>query len=419
MKKKTLLVIVMVITVCLSITLLAGCKADDVKPESTENEESSESDVSEEGEPEVVGTEDEGIPEESETEDEETGEDLKEIVLTGYREVLESLSSYESDFVLPVDVALPIDYALEDISRDGVPELLVGTSDDLNPAVRYVPVFYFDFKDRTVKMAEGYLVHGVASAGGFRGSLGIAENENGYSDLYESAWSSGSGEGETFISWLEDGTLQHEYFSSFKIGEDNDVRPETREIVWVEIANMDYLATTEMDLEALRKAQEAADSQPEESGTDTDVSGGESASDDIDALIADAQNRGLQVFEGTFLVMTGDKLAEYENMDVMLNGEWGAEMERKTTYVILELDEPQNVSGNPADGSPTHTTTTPVTHIGITWRTIDYDNDYGNGDDWYEYDGKHGIIATDLWFQSDASFPFAPRCINTELIHLD
>lgn len=402
MKKKTLGIIVLVILTCLSMVCLGACKKAEEEVTPPESEETQESETPESAE-----------IEETEDDTEASGEELKESVLLGYREVIESLVANEQKYILPFEGVMPVDYTVEDISRDGVPELLVGSSDEWNPAVRYVVVFYHDFVDGETKMAEGSMVYGVAGAGGFRGDLSIVDNEDGYIDLCESAWSSGSGAGETYMAWLENGAIQREFYSSFQIGDDSMVMPETRAISWIEVDNLDYLDSIEISLEALKKAAESEPAEPAEADS------GEEATDDTDveALIADAESRGLQILTGTFLVMNGEELAEYEDMDIMLNGEMGAERERATTYVILELDEPQNVEGSPADGSSRRTTVNPVTHVGVAWRYSDQNN--GNGDIWFDFDGKHGTIATDLWFQSDASFPFAPRCADTELILLD
>ena len=110
-----------------------------------------------------------------------------------YSEIIDNASSYDFGSV-PSNKPRTYMYALVymDSANPDIPQLLLKTEYDYN--VNTVKIFSFDKDTKQayeVQNTKG-IIEGVASAGGFRGSLTVDSDKNG---LIAVSWSSGSGSG--------------------------------------------------------------------------------------------------------------------------------------------------------------------------------------------------------------------------------
>lgn len=138
------------------------------------------------------------------------------------------------------------------------------------------------------------------------------------------------------------------------------------------------------------------------------------STEDRNALRADAEARGLQVFEGTLRIMSGTELCELEGIDPeMVMGKDAAEESR---FAVLILDEPTMVTGGYGDGSAGEQE---ATHIGVGQNVPAYTGVEDTVSQLLSYDGARVCVAGNPWFPTDVSLPLAPRMYSGELLYYD
>lgn len=118
---------------------------------------------------------------------------VKKAMYEQYSEIIDNASSYDFGSV-PSNDRRFYQYALVymDSANPDIPQLLLKT--EYNYGVNTVKIFSFDKDTKQayeVQNTKG-IIEGVASAGGFRGSLTVDKDKNG---LIAVSWSSGSGDG--------------------------------------------------------------------------------------------------------------------------------------------------------------------------------------------------------------------------------
>lgn len=118
---------------------------------------------------------------------------VKKAMYEQYSDILDNASSYDFGSV-PSNDRRFYQYALVymDSANPDIPQLLLKT--EYNYGVNTVKIFSFDKDTKQayeVQNTKG-IIEGVASAGGFRGSLTVDKDKNG---LIAVSWSSGSGDG--------------------------------------------------------------------------------------------------------------------------------------------------------------------------------------------------------------------------------
>lgn len=138
------------------------------------------------------------------------------------------------------------------------------------------------------------------------------------------------------------------------------------------------------------------------------------SNEDRNVLRADAEARGLQVFEGTLRIVSGTELCELEGIDPeMVMGKEAAE---ESTFAVLILDEPTKVAGGYGDGSAGEQE---ATHIGVGQNVPAYAGVEDTASQLLSYDGARVCVAGNPWFPTDVSLPLAPRMYSGELLYYD
>lgn len=131
--------------------------------------------------------------------------DLEKSALEQYHAIVARAGSYDYNSSDPAEPA-GYQYALVLMhTGDTVPTLLL--KQQTTESLDYVRIFQYDFKSGTVRQPEDTLMEGVASAGGYRGSLAMQADGNG---ILSFEVSSGSGESSISRITLEGDALQYE-----------------------------------------------------------------------------------------------------------------------------------------------------------------------------------------------------------------
>ena len=301
----------LLLALSLLLTVLSGCGEDDTATDQQQTEETaSES-------PEATGEPAQDAADESASESEP---DPVELALEQYRTVVGQADTYDYGSTDAPTGAYR--YALVRMDpEDAVPVLLL--EQDTTFGISSVLVFQYDTDGGTVLQTSGTLMEGVASAGGYRGSLSAAGDGNG---LLSAEYSSGTGEGWTSRVTLDGAALQSETIWEGVLGDGTDNTDEEigyLEIGWHETADLSGLDSWTPP--AAVSVQTPA-SEPEPTGT---------------ALPADGDRI---VFRGT--------LNAYSHSEVVaLQGQGDPEADRGETYYLIVLDAPQTMTVTRGDGS--------------------------------------------------------------------
>ena len=147
-----------------------------------------------------------------------------------------------------------------------------------------------------------------------------------------------------------------------------------------------------------------------ENGEDAAESESAAAEEDSTASLQEAMDearaKGLEAFEGTLYVLSGEDLLKLQDMDPNMPPDSGE-------FAVLVFDEEADVTGMSGDGSGPRTDT--ATMLGVAQYT-EYESlviDSGDLESWRAYDGQHiavAVAADDIWFPSDVSEPIGePR----------
>lgn len=297
----------------LFLTVLAGCggqENDTAADQSSQQQAEESADTS----PEVT---DETAPEPEPDPEHDTTP--MALALEQYRSIVGQADTY--DYGSVDDPTGVYRYALVRMAlEDTVPALLL--EQDTAFGISFVLVFRYDVDSGTVLQATGTLTEGVASAGGYRGSLSVAGDGNG---LLSAEFSSGTGKGSTARVTLDGASLQSETIWEGIIGDgtDNtDAEIGYLEIDWHEITDLNGL-----------------DSWTPPAVAPSQRSSGEPGLAEA-VLPADGDRI---VFQGT--------LDAYSHSEVVaLQGQGDPEADRGETYYLIVLDAPQTMNLRSGDG---------------------------------------------------------------------
>lgn len=178
-------------------------------------------------------------------------------------------------------------------------------------------VFQYNPDSDTVVLANGTLDEGVASAGGYRGTLAMSGDGIG---ILETSWFSGTGMGSIRRATVAGDILQVDTIYDGFLFDDTQPSVESLPIVWYDIT----------DLSGLDGWTPPAPAQPEPAGPEPAET----------ALPTDGDR---VVFRGT--------LNAYSHSEVVaLQGQGDPEPDRGETYYLIVLDEPQNMTLTSGDG---------------------------------------------------------------------
>ncbi|MDO5358928.1 MAG: hypothetical protein Q4E80_06090, partial [Slackia faecicanis] len=137
-------------------------------------------------------------------------------------------------------------YAFVNMNEDEIPQLLLKASGD--PAVwngiEIVRVVLYDAEEDTLVDPGHDIQIGVAGAGGYRGSLAYSAYGDG---LLHSEFSAGTGEGETKRITVDGHRVDETFVAPVSIGretaESARLQEESREITWIDVADLSALDT--------------------------------------------------------------------------------------------------------------------------------------------------------------------------------
>ena len=315
----------LLLALTLLLTALAGCggqeadtASDQPSQQQTEGQETDPAAESgkPEGEPASVPPEatDEPTPEPDPEPDSLT------LALEQYRSIAGQADTYDYGSDDPTGAYR---YALVRMAQeDTVPALLL--EQDTAFGISLVLVFQYDVGSGAVLQADGSLSEGVASAGGYRGSLSAAGDGNG---LLSAEFSSGTGAASTYRVTLDGTMLQSEAVWEGTLGDGTDTTDTEigyLEIDWHEIGDPSGLDSWTPPA-AVPSQPDTGEPEPSEAAVPTD-------GDRI-------------VFQGT--------LGAYSYSEVLaLQGQAdpnpGSDMGE--TYYLIVLDTPQTMNLRSGDG---------------------------------------------------------------------
>lgn len=144
----------------------------------------------------------------------------------------------------------------------------------------------------------------------------------------------------------------------------------------------------------------------------TDATGAASTDDERAQLRADAEARGLTVFEGTVRLMNGVELCELEGNDPEMFS--GTDVLSESSYAILMLDGEQTVQGGYGDGSTGERTSD---HVSL-GQSLPYPGVEDTASVWEPYREMRVCVAGEPWLPTDVSLPLAPRMTMGEILYV-
>lgn len=331
-----------------------------------------------------------------------------------YAKVLDKIDTYEFLPNSDPDAAFTgYQYALADMTGDDIPELIVQT----DGMVQWVRVFSADVQTNSVIAPINSLMKGARSAGGFRGSLSGSRNGE---YLFYTVLESGTGLAGTQKVTIDGSALKYENFAEYTIGETSPISEQ--EVI------LDFISTTDLSLlEQLAGGKlpdiDEADSDNVHGAADKEADEQQdtrlSEEERKQQAIEQARTAGKNVYTGTLRVMTYDEVLQWDEKPDPNPGYHG-----NTQYVILLLDEPQEISARSSGDGKIKTKTEDAISL------LEYfESEYGSDDAdrraeleaWRPYDGKPVVveISEDIWWPSDASLPLGkPRAYPTYTSHV-
>ena len=259
------------------------------------------------------------VPPESTPEPEPEPEpDPVELALNQYRTIVGQADTYDYDSA--GDPTGAYRYALVRMALENdVPALLL--EQDTTFGISYVLVFQYDTDRQSVLQADGTLMEGVGSAGGYRGNLSAAGDGNG---LLSSEFSSGSGQGSTSRVTLAGATLQSEIIWEGNIFDDTDTVVKdigSIDINWHDAAETSVLDSWTPDAEPSVSAPAEPSAEPAEPAA--------------------------PVTDGDRIVFTGT-LGSYSYAEVLalqgLSNDPNPGSDQSKIFRLIVLDTPQNMT---------------------------------------------------------------------------
>lgn len=295
--------------------------------------------------------------------------DPVELALEQYRAITGQADTYDYTGIDTNEPTGEYRYALVRMApEDGVPALLLEQGTMFG--VYHALVFRYDAEDKTVRQADGTLMEGAASAGGYRGSLSAAGDGNG---LLSTEFSSGSGLGTTSRVTLEGDTLRSEVIWEGNIFIDTDTAVE--ETGFIDINWHDVSETAALD----SWTPDAVPPQPEETQPA-----------ESDAVEADLPADGDRiVFTGTLGSYSYNEVLALQGLD-----DPNAGGDQGETYWLIVLDKPQQMALCSIENTMYEDEVSIVNVI-----------DAGELE---QYDGQRltvSIDASNTWWPSDTSLP--------------
>ena len=250
------------------------------------------------------------------------------------------------------------EYAIEDINLDGENELFTCT---VTEGVKNISLYYCNEDNKVVKVKSDtgedlFLAEGVASAGGFRGSISLIAS-GGIQEVY---WQSGNGEGRVSKLTYKDGKISPEVIKEGLIITGNDeedpIPGEKNDVPW------------ELNIRPIEEIEKS--------------------------LLAEKKKEGKEIYRGTIHCITGAKeMLKFQNIEDKPYIDGGNTEER---YVILDFAQPQDVQGMAGDGMGMRTEKSQM----LLLKSENYMDD--------RYDGREVYVTTvkeKTWFPSDVRLP--------------
>lgn len=319
-----------------------------------------------------------------------------------YTKVLDEIDSYEfvSEEMLSGDSDYKFSgyrYTLTEMTGDDIPELIVQTD---SPTLATVRVFSADVTANKVIAPAETLQIGVASAGGFRGS--ISGTKDGKSLQY-TAYNSGTGKVVTETVTMSDGELKHAKVAEYRINQEPAEIKSTRE-------DLDFIPISDRSL-----LEKLTQGKPAEAGKAEQHEQQEPAQPSEEELkqqaIDDAKAAGREVFTGTVRVVDVDYLMEWQKLEGSAEMYCGAFCADEQ-YAILVFDSAQAVEAN-RGGDPGKKT------LDTTGLSLAYNHEPEKLEAWRAYDGQVvtvSLAGDKLWWQSDGSLPMMlPRAYDADV----
>ena len=283
-----------------------------------------------------------------------------------YAGVLDKTDTYDFDVPNPAGIETEFvpngdfDYALVEATGGGAPELLLSQWSIDSYSNRFARVLVFSVDSGTLTQVSNGLTYGAAGAGGFRAGVDASQLGLG---VYQSQWSSGTGDGESVWCQLDGDALVTEGESS----EMNAMSPPRLHLVvdWTPVTDRGPLEAGELTVSLPELERRNPVDGPDE------------------------------VITGTVVMKTAAELEP----DGTPNGE-----SMDSEYYMLEIDEPREFTDHSHGGS-TYTSTAEYVDLGRReWSRYDHIV----GTEWEALVGKRVTITVDpsyVWFQTDASMP--------------
>lgn len=305
----------------------------------------------------------------------------EQLALEQYRAVLAQAEIYFDEEEYPGDDVPTITYAYalaQMQTEHQIPALVLEKESesywwgDICSAV----VFQYNPDSDTVIQAEGTLSEGVASAGGYRGTLALSGDGTG---VLETSWSSGTGMGTISRVTLAGNALQWDTVFDGFLFDDTQPNVASLPITWYDISDLSGL-----------------DSSPGAPGQP----GAEPGPAEPDVPPTDGDRLVLQ---GTVNTYSGAELLGIQGQQDPNPGPWS---ESGNTFRVIMLDPAQSVTARNGDGQGSHS-----------GEAMMIDVTYAQGLE--QYDGQHvtfSIDPNDTWWPSDTSLPLGqPR---TDDVHI-
>lgn len=324
-----------------------------------------------------------------------------------YGKVLDNIASY--DFLggvepQPGDEIDGYNYALTDMTGDGVPELVVETRAAMLTNVR---VFSPTTSADGLIAPEESLQTGIAGAGGFRG--GVSGTKDG-SGLYYTVTSSGTGDVEIAKVTINGSTLVQTRVAEYSLDpsqgkpEPQDIAANTVDLEFKDVADrtpLTELATKEFKAIGNSKAETPANASSQETST-SETNGADDAAVSLQKSIEAARASGAQVFEGTVRVLSYNEVLQLQGVADPNPG-----TDAGSQFAILVFDRTTDVKGH--NGGDPGMRTEAAKMLLLDSYDVSQWGSTGSPEKvnrWKAVNGKHVVVACkDIWFPSDTRLP--------------
>lgn len=316
-----------------------------------------------------------------------------------YREVLKSLENY--DFQNHSIPFISQKYALEDLSQDIIPELIVAQVTE--NGIFHTKVFSYEPTKKNVIVSDEVINVGVAQVGGFRGSMMLSHQGNGLDVIH---WHSASGKGEKIHYEMISGKLTELRREPFMI-EDDSIQKETyQDLTWYSINNDSPLKNLETDIYKKEIpynkviGEKNLGNRKEQNGTSMIEAKKKAQEVRLELL----KSEGKQIFTGTLYInLTDEEVCALGNYTL-------PNAKSSERYSLLYLDTVADVAGQ--GDAPPRDCVKSVRIISLPWLDPK----------WNAFDKKKITIAftkENARFPTDTSLPLmAPRVLELEVFDL-